>query len=423
MNKLKTSILPIVAFITALLLFGSCDDVNCLPDSHFTEDGELKEEFLPDSSIENELPSNVKFFLEVSGSMNGLYRAQCSTEFRDDVYQIVCYYTPQTEKVYTLCTNNGKSGFALSLNDFAKAIKQQGFPAMSTTSITDMIESVIAQIDTAQNEVGVLVSDMKFDPTGKDNINFQLGMYTTKISHITSSTGLAFSLICATSKYYDKKGNVICNESPYYYLVIGKSANVAKVRDGISTMLAQNGNYVDNIETGMRFGGPNYTLNREDNCLPHANDKYAFVDYDNDDPCRISISLELNKYRWCIAEPENVKKALEIKMLHGGTLNIDSIKIDSVFVDSKKELSRSMKARIYLKIDNMPNDMDVVEWSFDPCKLDTDYDELKPFCGAQNWTEFDKTFSLEHFIKGMFRGANLSTCSSKKNYILISQHY
>ena len=239
MNMLNRILFPIVASF-AILLFVSCDDINCLPDSHFTEDGKLKEEFLPDSSIENEQASNVKFFIEASGSMNGLYRAQCSSEFRDDVYQIVCYYTSQSEKVYTLCTNNGKSGFALSLNDFAKAIKQQGFPSMSTTSITDMIDAVIEQIDTARNEVGVLVSDMKFDPTGKDNIDYQLGMYTTKISHITSSTGLAFSLIGATSKYYDKKGNVICNESPYYYLVIGKSANVAKVRDGISTMLAQN---------------------------------------------------------------------------------------------------------------------------------------------------------------------------------------
>lgn len=421
MNMLNRILFPIVASF-AILLFVSCDDINCLPDSHFTEDGKLKEEFLPDSSIENEQASNVKFFIEASGSMNGLYRAQCSSEFRDDVYQIVCYYTSQSEKVYTLCTNNGKSGFALSLNDFAKAIKQQGFPSMSTTSITDMIDAVIEQIDTARNEVGVLVSDMKFDPTGKDNIDYQLGMYTTKISHITSSTGLAFSLIGATSKYYDKKGNVICNESPYYYLVIGKSANVAKVRDGISTMLAQNGNYVDNIETGMRFGGPNYTLSKEKNCLPHGHNSYAFVDYQDDAPCLISINLELNKYRWCIAEPENVKKALEIKMLHGSSLKIDTITIDSVFVDSKKNLNRSMKAKIYLKIDNMPNDMDVIEWSFDPCKLDTDYDDLKPFCGAQNWTEFDKTFSIEHFIKGMFRGANLSTCSTKKNYILISKH-
>lgn len=421
MNMSKRIFSPIAIVASfATLLFVSCDDINCLPDSHFTADGELKKEFLPDSSIENEQAGKVKFFIEASGSMNGLYRPQCSTEFRDDVYQIVCYYTPQSEKVYTLCTDNGKSGFALSLDQFATAIKQQGFPSMSTTSITDMIESVIAQIDTTRNEVGVLVSDMKFDPTGKDNIDFQLGMYTTKISHITSTTGLAFSLIGATSKYYDKKGNIICNESPYYYLVIGKSANVAKVRDGISTMLAQNGNYVDNIETGMRFGGPNYTLSKKRNCLPHGH--YGFIGYSDDAPCLLSVNLELNKYRWCIAEPENVKKALDIKMLHGSTLNIDSITIDSVFVNSKKELNRSMIAKVYLKIDNMPNDVDVVEWSFDPCKLDTDFEYFKPFCGAQNWTEFDKTFSLEHFIKGMFRGANLSNCSTKKNYILISKH-
>lgn len=422
MNKLNRTLFPLVASF-ASLLFSSCgDDVNCLPDSHFSEDGILKEEFLPDSSIENEQAGRVKFFIEASGSMNGLYRPLCSAEFRDDVYQIACYYTQNTEKVNILCSNNGKSGYSMSLDEFAQAIKHQGFPSMNATSITDMIETVISLVDTAKNEVGVLVSDMKFDPTGNDDINYQLGMYTTKVSHITSTTGFAFSLIGATSKYYDKNGNIVSDESPYYYLVVGKSANVANVRDGISTMLAKNGNYVDNIETGMRYGGVNFSLSKVKNCLMPNHDNPAFLDYDDDAPCIISLNLELNKYRWCIAEPENIKQALEVKMLHGSSLEIDSITIDSVFVDAQKNLNRSMIAKVQLKIDNMPNDMDVIEWSFNPCKLDTNNEGFSPFYGAVDWKEFDKTFSIEHFLKGMFRGANLSNCSTKKNYILISKH-
>ena len=57
---------------------------------------------------------------------------------------------------------------------------------MNATSITDMIETVVSQIDTSRNEVGVLVTDMKFDPTGNDDIEYQLGMYTTKDTVIIS---------------------------------------------------------------------------------------------------------------------------------------------------------------------------------------------------------------------------------------------
>ena len=79
-----------VGALTSLTLsLTSCHDVNCLPDSHFTEDGHLVEAI--DSANEMRMPSQVKFFMEASGSMNGLYRPGCKSEFRDDVYQIVSY--------------------------------------------------------------------------------------------------------------------------------------------------------------------------------------------------------------------------------------------------------------------------------------------------------------------------------------------
>ena len=94
--------------------------------------------------------------------------------------------------------------------------------------------------------------------------------------------------------------------------------------------------------------------------------------------------------------------------------------IDSVFIDEERRLNRSMPAKVCVKIDKLPNDIDVIEWSFDPCKLSSDAKEFMIFYGANDWRDFDKTFSLENFIAGMFSGAHLSMCSKKKNYILIS---
>lgn len=409
------------AFIFVLLTMNltGCHDVNCLPDSHFTEDGYLKDSI--DSSMVMMMPTEVKFFMEASGSMNGLYRPNCQTEFRDDVYQIVSYYLSDKDLVYTLCSDNGKSGFQMSLRDFANAIKVQGFPTMGTTSITDMIETVISNVDTLKNQVGVLISDMKFDPNGKDNIAYQLGMYTTKVSHITSESNMAFSLVAATSKYYDNKGGVVADKSPYYFLIMGKPENVAKVRDDISTMLYENKNFVDNIETGMSYGGPKFELEKVRNCMKMGKQP-TFIDVDEDSPCRIKLKLYLENYRWLMSNEEAVRSTFKCKMIHGSKVEIDTIQIDSLYKDSDHRLNRSMTVSIYMSISSLQADCDVLEWSFDPCKMDSAVGKFSQFFGADNWKEFDKTYSIENFLQGLFRAAHLSTCSKKPNYVLISTH-
>lgn len=412
----------IFAFYIALTTMGlvGCHDVNCLPDSHFTDDGYLKDSI--DSSMVMKMPSEVKFFMEASGSMNGLYRPGCQTEFRDDVYQIVSYYLKSdNDLVYTLCSDNGKSGFQMTLRDFANAIKVQGFPTMGTTSITDMIETVVSNIDTLKNQVGVLISDMKFDPNGKNNIAYQLGMYTTKVSHITSESNLAFSLVAATSKYYDNQGGVLADKSPYYYLIMGKSENVAKVRDDISTMLNENDNFADNIETGMNYGGVNFELEKVRNCMKMSKQP-TFTGVAADSPCRIKLKLHLENYRWLMSNEEAVRSTFEYKMIHGSKVAIDSIQIDSLYKDSDHRLNRTMIASIHMSISDLQADCDVLEWSFNPCKIDGAIGGFNLFFGADNWKQFNKTYSIENFLQGFFRGAHLSSCSKKPNYVLISTH-
>ena len=416
-NMTKKLISVSLAVLFSAILTG-CHDVNCLPDSHFTEDGVLKSK--PDSSLVMLLPSKVKFFMEASGSMNGLYRPGCKTEFRDDVYQIVSYYLSDADFVYILCTNNGTSGYQLSLREFGHAIKSQGFSSMNTTSITDMIETVVANIDTLNNQVGVLISDMKYDPNGVDDIDYQLGMYTTKVSHITSEANMAFSLVAAASKYYDRQGGVVAEKSPYYYLIIGTPQNVAKVRDDISTILMINKTFVDNIETGMTYGGPSYSIEKVRNCLKENN--YAFSGVSTDEPCKIKLNLSLENYRWLMGNEEAIKATFSCKMLHGSKIDVDSISVDSIYKDKDNRLDRKITASIYLSISNMQSHCDVVEWNFNPCSIDSEPGLIEAFIGAHNWRDFDKSYSIDCFIKGMFRAAHLNTCSTKPNYILISTH-
>ena len=74
MNKKLLAISGALA-IAAVALVSSCGgDINTVGDSHFNADGTL-----PDSvdtiSLKPSAPTKVKFYVEVSGSMNGFFRA------------------------------------------------------------------------------------------------------------------------------------------------------------------------------------------------------------------------------------------------------------------------------------------------------------------------------------------------------------
>lgn len=60
----------------------SCgSNVNTNMNEHFTEDGFLITDSL-DTNFNRAMPSSVKFYVEVSGSMNGFFRANKPTQFK-----------------------------------------------------------------------------------------------------------------------------------------------------------------------------------------------------------------------------------------------------------------------------------------------------------------------------------------------------
>ena len=73
--------------IFSLFLSSCSNPVNTVYDLHFTEDGycldSLKENFIA------EAPKSLGFYVEVSGSMNGFFRSNRATRFKQDVWSIV----------------------------------------------------------------------------------------------------------------------------------------------------------------------------------------------------------------------------------------------------------------------------------------------------------------------------------------------
>lgn len=105
-----------VATIVASLLFSSCSSpINSIEDPHFDRDGVCLDSLGDTFKAVN--PSSLDFYVEVSGSMNGFFRANQSTAFKTDVWSIV--------------SNFGSPGVSVLSNSGTQATK---YPVISSAA-------------------------------------------------------------------------------------------------------------------------------------------------------------------------------------------------------------------------------------------------------------------------------------------------
>lgn len=416
--KLSASLFSILIALATT----SCGKINSNYDSHFTEDGCLIQDSLS-SQLKIENPSSIKFFVEVSGSMNGFFRANKPTHFKSDVWQILSYYAPISPNV-TVLTNDGNSGATLSMNNFQTQMNTGAFISQASTKVPVMIETILANLDAENGEVAVLISDMKYSPVGSAAPQVLLTQYSTDISTILGKYKQSVSLVCATSNYLDKSGNELCNRSPYYFLILGEANHVISVRNGISTLLQDRGHFIDNIESGIDYGSQQYSFGMSNRCN-QLFDEPTFVDYEEPDieygdTCTIKLKVDLTKYRWLLENETIFRKSFSIRPTYGSQVNIGNISYD---INTKKnnQLEREAIANVELKVFNMATESEVLVWNLN--LPDTDYTLFYEFFdGAINENDVTKSYSVNDFIKGMFYGGVLNTQPSE-NYILVSKNY
>lgn len=416
----KTTVISLSIAIIFLVVFASLKscggpaNTNC--DPHFDEDGYL----LKDSTeltFAPKQPNRIKFYVEVSGSMNGFFRANAPTKFKADVWQILSYYAPIADEV-TILTNDGTQGATLSIERFQTLMNTGTFVSSASTKVPLMISSIIQSLDTENGEVAVLISDMKYSPVGSAAPQVLLTQYSTDISTIFGKFGEAISLIGATSEYLDKIGNAVSDTSPYYYLVIGKPEHVAEMRNGISTLLENNGDFIDNIESGFDYGAPSYFFGIPENGY-QLEDQPTFLGYDTSygDTCTIKLKIDLANYRWAITKKELFEQAFQCKALYGSEVKAVNVKFEIQNI-TDNILKRTAIANVDLKLCHMATDSEVIEWTL---KLpDLDITNFAPYLGAKTENDVTKSFSLENFIKGMFYGGIVNN-SLKPNFILVSK--
>lgn len=422
-NTINPCLFRMVCALTfGVALVGCSPNYNSMGDSHFTEEGELITDSTAVIPFQIATPAKVSFFVEVSGSMNGFFRANYPTQFKTDLWGIMSYFSSISGPVNIL-TNEGTIGASFSQADFRTLMNTGAFTSQASTRVLPMLSTIINAVKSdSVNSVGVLVSDMKYSPVGAAAPQVLLEQYSSDVSRLVSGTGLGYCLVGAVSDFRDKTGAAITEHSPYYYLIIGQPACVAKVRNDISTLLSFNGTFVDNIESGFDYGAPAYTFGSTNKCS-QLNEHPTFCEYEDEEPddtCSIMLKVKLENYRWIMADSMRVRKAFKAKALHGSKLSIGEIKVNVENINSTtKELNRSATAEIEVKIYAMPQDADVIEWTLE--LPDTDFTLFSQFWeGATDENDLTKSYSVQNFIKGIFQGGVVNK-TLPNNYILITR--
>lgn len=191
-HKLRDYALALLALMT---ISACCDSLNTLADPHFTEEGKLIQN---PSFAKLDYNSVIHFYIESSGSMNGFFRAGQPTNFKQDVYEIMSYYSPVTKDV-NIMTNSGGVAGQLSLVQFQTAMNTGALECNASTQVPVMLRNIISRLK--KNDVAVLISDMKYSPVGSAAPDVLLTQYSAEIARIAGDSQKAYSLVCATSNY------------------------------------------------------------------------------------------------------------------------------------------------------------------------------------------------------------------------------
>lgn len=397
-----------------VLTTGCKNDVNTWHNSHFSSEG-----YCVDSTrttFTEAEPNSLGFYVEVSGSMNGFFRANRPTEFKKDLWSLVSNFGSNPVRVLT---NGGDAIKIYDADEFRSHMNSGTFVSNKETLVPTMLETILSRLDYHNGACAVLVSDMKYSPELRRDRKVLLTQYQADIRNIIGAyDSLAVSVILAKSSYLSPKGEIVSENSPYYYVIFGLDSCVAFMRNRIATILEDNGNYIDCFETGFDYKSPKYSFGIPRNAIQLLKQP-TFTGYETSDTCTIKLKLDLSDYRWTIINEKILRDCLEVKSDYGSSVKIGNIAIE-VNNHYNKEFKRKAEATVELKFYNMIGDSDVIEWKLSqPERLISQY--FTTVISAQEENDYEGSFSMDRFIGGLLNAAQ-NSWDEQPYYILISKN-
>ena len=413
-----------LAVVSSLAILSCGRKVNSIEDTHFADDGAPLDTLT--ILFEPKQPDVIKLYVETSGSMNGFFRANQPTNFKKTVWSAFSGMASNTDgQVYTM-SNGGEIDQPIKLGDFRKKMNAGEFVSNSSTHIPAMLANILLNLDTTKNEVAVLVSDMKYSPMG-ESAAAELNQYREQIRNLIAyNPKISVSYVCASSEYLNNNGGIAEEKSPYIFLILGNSENVAAVRNDISRWCEYDNNYIESGDMAMKYHTPSYELVEINNgVISEAYPKTLITTYDREvnDTCSFILRINMNGYPWKAVHPELLKDAITAKAVYGSSVDVELLTGDDHLVDDhafKDEFKRRSYADYRIKLYNVAMDDEVIEWTFSNKAIDgaanMDFASI-----IENPTENDPAglFSFNKFIEGCFN-ARLNTADSEPVRILIS---
>ena len=416
-----------IAGITWAIAVSSCGrDVNSIADPNFDSDGAPLDTAVQLFTLER--PKSAKLYVETSGSMNGFFRANQANNFKKTVWSVFSGLALITDgNVYPM-SNGGDIDAPVVLGTFRNKMNAGAFVSNSSTHIPAMLHNIIENIDTAKNEVAVLVSDMKYSPMGKTAAP-ELLQYQEQIRNIIGvHPNVSLSFVCANSEFLNLNGSVAEETSPYYFIIIGKSENVAATRNDIARWCEATNSYVESGDIAMNYHTPNYTIeNVKNGMLSSEYPKNLITVFDREvsDTCSFIVRVDMTGYPWRAVDADILKDCFKAKAAYGSSVDVELLTDEDHLVDDhayKGEFKRRSYADFLVKLYNVALDDEVVEWTFTNKPFDGRYlMDFNTIINADQENDLSGSFSFNKFIKGCFN-ARLNTFDEIPVRILVSSY-
>lgn len=395
--KLFTKLALLICAFSAF----SCgsDDINSIADPHFDTDGtpfDTLDFFTP------AIPESARLYVETSGSMNGFFSANRSNKFKKTVWSVFSGLQPLTDNnVYTL-SRAGDIDSPINISTFRSKMNRGEFVSTTDTHIPTMLTNIISRITPNKNEIAVLVSDMKYSPMGKDAAP-NIAQYQEQIRNLTACHNHGVAFVCAESEFF-RNSTVAEENSPYYFIIIGKPETVAEIRNNIMTWCEATDSYIESGDMGMHYRNPPYTIHSIRNGVAHSrfpNNVITTFSRDVSDTCSFVVRIDLTGY------PAGINPIRLNDCFHATTSNGANITHEIIDLQDdhhvKGQFKRKAFADYLVKVFDIPLDDEVVEFTFSNRPFDGCYNtRFGDILSATSENELDKTFSFNKFIEGHF---------------------
>lgn len=350
------------------------------------------------SEIDNEPLQNVRVetFIDVSKGMSGYYAGDSPTRFKTVVWDVLKKLEGKwnTDSIMLLSEKNPHLVDITSFRDNMNAGK---LLYDNNTSIPQMLEDMVAHVDTVDGLVAVLISDMKYSPSDKKSPLALKAQYATDISSIFANKNLAVSLVCAVSEYKTKSRS--CDNSPYYYLIVGNPLLVPVVRNEIVNALRNSDTFIGEVEKGVDYGEKLIAShNKARGIIPLDKEKLVYGGYNRKvtDTIAITLDVDLSMYPHFLRNSEVLKNHLSVE-----TSGLAQSTISDVETSDNKA---SITIKIY-RFKEKKQSITLTLGGFDPSLPR----EIEQYYGSDEENDCDKTISIEQFIRGIADQRNIQS--------------